>query len=99
MALLAAIALDLGHRHAVYADGCEGLTHLVQLERFDDGDDEFHGRTYCSPGFSARLTDGRDRGESNRPSLWANGTKNLHVEGVRFPSRVLPPLYRAETPG
>ena len=43
VALLAAVALDLGHRHAVDADGGERLAHLVQLEGFDDRDDEFHG--------------------------------------------------------
>jgi hypothetical protein len=24
-------------------DGGEGLLHFLELERFDDGDDEFHG--------------------------------------------------------
>src|SRR5436309_3246642 len=43
MALLAAIALDLGHRHAVHPDRGQRLAHLVELEGFYHGDDEFHG--------------------------------------------------------
>jgi hypothetical protein len=27
----------------VNADAGEGVAHLVELERFDDGDDQFHG--------------------------------------------------------
>src|ERR1039458_3052070 len=41
--LLPPVALDLGHGHAVNADASEGVAHLVELERFDDGDDQFHG--------------------------------------------------------
>src|SRR5438445_10812948 len=48
VALLAAVALDLGHRHAVDADGRERLTYLVKLEGFDDRDDEFHGQAFIS---------------------------------------------------
>ena len=48
MSLLAAVALDLGHRHAVDADGRQCLAHLVKLERFDDRDDEFHGQAFIS---------------------------------------------------
>jgi len=48
VALLAAIALDLGHRHAVDADGRERLADFVQLERFDNRDDEFHGQALSS---------------------------------------------------
>src|SRR5438093_842656 len=46
--LLAAVALDLSHRHAVDADGRERLAHLVKLEGFDDRDDEFHGQAFIS---------------------------------------------------
>src|SRR3974390_1229338 len=42
--LLAAIALDLCHRHSMHADCGQGLAHLVKFERFDDRDDELHGR-------------------------------------------------------
>ena len=48
VALLAAVALDLGHRHAVDADGGQRLAHLVKLEGFDDRDDEFHGQAFIS---------------------------------------------------
>src|SRR6476619_1765967 len=44
--LLAAVALDLGYRHAVDADGRQRLAHLVKLEGFDDRDDEFHGQAF-----------------------------------------------------
>ena len=43
VALLAAVAFDLGDGHAVNADTGEGVAHLVELERLDDGDDQLHG--------------------------------------------------------
>src|SRR3984893_19416606 len=46
MSLLAAITLDLGYRHAMDADGGERLAHLVELEGFDDGNNEFHGQAF-----------------------------------------------------
>ena len=42
VALLPAVALDLGDGHAVDADGEERVAHFFELERFDDGDDELH---------------------------------------------------------
>src|SRR5690606_16152268 len=36
--LLTAEALDFGNRHALYAQRREGVAHLVELERFDYGD-------------------------------------------------------------
>src|SRR5512134_695351 len=39
MALLPPEALHLGHRDALHADGGQRLTHLVELERLDDGRD------------------------------------------------------------
>src|SRR6266853_2661658 len=41
--LLPAETLDLGHRHALYANGGQCLADLVELERLDDRSDEFHG--------------------------------------------------------
>jgi hypothetical protein len=32
----------------VHADGRERLADLVKLERFDDGDDEFHDQAFIS---------------------------------------------------
>ena len=43
MALLPAIALDLGDGHAVHADGQQRVAHVFELERLDDRDDELHG--------------------------------------------------------
>src|SRR5690606_3521555 len=43
VAALAAEALDLRHRDALYADVRKGFAHVVELERLDDRDDEFHG--------------------------------------------------------
>ena len=42
VALLAAESLDLGYGHALDAGFGQGLLHLFQFERFDDGDDQFH---------------------------------------------------------
>ena len=42
-------ALDLGHGHALDADLGEGVLHLVELERLDDGFNLLHGS-----GFAAR---------------------------------------------
>src|SRR5699024_9651072 len=44
MPLLPAEALDLGHRHALDPDVGKRLAHVVELERLDDGGDEFHGK-------------------------------------------------------
>ena len=43
VAALAAVALDFGHGEAGNADLAERVAHVVELERLDDGDDEFHG--------------------------------------------------------
>jgi len=40
--LLPSITLDLVHGHAVNAEAGEGVAHLVELERFDDHDDQLH---------------------------------------------------------
>ena len=48
MALLAAIAFNLGHRHAVDADGSERLADLVEFEWFDNGNNELHGQAFIS---------------------------------------------------
>src|SRR5690606_39040573 len=45
VSLLPAEALDLGDGDALYADGGEGLPHLVKLERLDDRGYEFHWRS------------------------------------------------------
>ena len=42
VALLAAVALDLGRRHAVDADPIQRVAHGVELERLDDCGDELH---------------------------------------------------------
>ena len=42
VAFLPAEALDLGDGDALHADGGEGFTHFVKLERLDDGGNEFH---------------------------------------------------------
>ena len=44
VALLTAIAFDLGDRHALDADGTERFLHFIQFERFDNSGDEFHKR-------------------------------------------------------
>src|SRR3982751_5283128 len=42
--LLAAETLDLGDGQTGHADLPEGLAHFLELERFDDRSDLFHGR-------------------------------------------------------
>src|SRR5688572_31984707 len=44
MTLLSAEALDLGHRHALYARLGQRLTDVLELERLDDRRYEFHDR-------------------------------------------------------
>src|SRR5215510_12431450 len=43
VALLPPEALDLGDRDPLHADARQRLAHLVELERLDDGRNEFHG--------------------------------------------------------
>src|SRR3954469_20429333 len=43
VALLAPVSLDLGHGHPVHADRGQSVADLVELERLDDGHDDFHG--------------------------------------------------------
>ena len=43
VALLAAVAFDLGHGHAVHADRDQRVADFLELEWLDDGDDQFHG--------------------------------------------------------
>src|ERR1700712_4800481 len=40
--LLAPETLDLGHGNALDPDLCECRSHIIELERFDDGNDHFH---------------------------------------------------------
>ena len=42
MALLAAVALDLGHGQAVHAEGCQRVADLVELERLNNRNHDFH---------------------------------------------------------
>jgi len=42
MAGLQAEALDFSHHHAAHADRGQRFAHLVQLERLDCRDDQFH---------------------------------------------------------
>ncbi len=43
VALLTPVTLDLRHGHPVHADRGKSITDLVELERLDDGHDDFHG--------------------------------------------------------
>src|SRR5262249_42755336 len=74
VALLAAVALDLGDGHSVYADGGQRLADLVEFEGFDDRDDEFHWSALRFP----KLSGGRfARPWANLASFRANGIKKL----------------------
>src|SRR5690606_36011366 len=52
-ALLAAEALHLGDGDALDADARKGLPDFVELERLDDGGDEFHGFSPWSGGIAS----------------------------------------------
>src|SRR5262249_16632968 len=43
VALLTPVALDLGHGHPVHTDPDQSVADLVELERLDDGHDDFDG--------------------------------------------------------
>jgi hypothetical protein len=45
MALLASEAFDFSDSYALYTNAGQGFTHLIELERFNDGRYEFHGFT------------------------------------------------------
>src|SRR6266403_309023 len=51
VALLAAVALDLGDGHAGDPDRGECLAHLVKFEGFDNGNNELHGQAFISNDF------------------------------------------------
>jgi hypothetical protein len=63
----------------VNADRRERLTDLIELEGFDDRDDEFHGQAY-SPGMRRAVC---PRRRVNLASFGANGIKNLQVEAEK----------------
>ena len=41
--LLTPVAFDFGNSQSLHAEGGQSVTDLVELERFDDGHDDFHG--------------------------------------------------------
>src|SRR5882724_8720386 len=43
VAFLSTEAFDFGHCDSLHADGAEGLTNFVKLERLDDGSHHLHG--------------------------------------------------------
>src|SRR3954464_5321427 len=49
VALLTPISLDLRHGHSVHADRSQSVADLVELERLDDGHDDFHGLPPLAP--------------------------------------------------
>src|SRR5947209_5461948 len=49
LALLAPVALGLDDSHALHAQLLQGLLHLVELERLDDGFDLFHRSSDAPP--------------------------------------------------
>src|ERR1700733_14444128 len=48
VALLTSVTLDLGHGHAADPDRGERLAHFVELEGFDNGDNELHVQAFIS---------------------------------------------------
>src|SRR3569623_705321 len=68
MALLAAIAFDFGHGHAVDVERIQRLTHLLKPGRLDDCDHEFHGCPFRLTHWSPMLLSDSN-GVPNRPRL------------------------------
>src|SRR5690606_20125208 len=84
MALLTAVALDLGDGHAVDVEKIEGLADLLEPRRFYDGDQQFH---VCSFPRSAPDTGGFDSKAvpNEREPPQAFGTKENRSGGARWP--------------
>src|ERR1051326_3695762 len=64
VALLPAISLDFGDGQSVHADAGQRVADLVELERLDDGHDQFHGNPPLEPGHATakgRRSAGRGR--------------------------------------
>jgi hypothetical protein len=57
VAALATVAFDFRHGEAGDADLAEGVAHVVELERLDDGDDEFHSCGLTVVGVARRRND------------------------------------------
>src|SRR3984957_14812206 len=85
VALLAAVTLDLGHGHAADADGGERLAHLVELEGFDNGDNELHDRAFISKIQKRSRLEFAPRAipaSSSLASFRADGTKTCRSEPI-----------------
>ncbi|MHC2497738.1 hypothetical protein ACVI8K_004654 [Bradyrhizobium barranii subsp. barranii] len=61
------------------ADRGQRLADFIELEGFDDRDDEFHGQAY-SPGMRHAVC---PRRSVNLASFRANGIKNLQTEAEK----------------
>src|SRR5258706_13852417 len=79
VALLAAVALDLGDGHAGDPDRGECLAHLVKFEWFDNGNNELHGQAFFSE-FSAAPVRALICLHASLASFCANGTKSLQPD-------------------
>src|SRR5260370_1123338 len=78
VALLAAVALDLGDGHAGDPDRGECLAHLVKFEWFDNGNNELHGQAFF-PEFSAAPVRALIYLHASLASFCSNGTKSLQA--------------------
>src|SRR3546814_683214 len=59
VSLLASVTFDFSHGQALDADGCKGFTHLIELERLDNG---HHDRTERRREGKEGVSTGRYRG-------------------------------------
>src|SRR6185312_2586087 len=84
VALLPAEALHLGDGHALDARLGERFLHLLQLERLDDGDDEFHGVRLLGvrQAISTRCAKGNRAAYSGRTVRICNSLSCRSVTGV-----------------
>src|SRR5215204_905233 len=70
MALLTPVSLDLGDGQSVHPRRGESVSDLVELERLDDGHDDFHGSI---PAWARSQPTGRLRQRRGLMLAWAAG--------------------------
>src|SRR5690606_26110984 len=88
MALLPAEALDLGDGQSVHARFGERFAHLVELERADDGDDQFHAVLLLQVGAQNDL-------DSDTSTVSSTPARSVSCHSSPMPkpfSKLLPPV-------
>jgi hypothetical protein len=89
VALLAPISLHLGSRHPLHADRVESIAHILELEGFDDGDDDLHARNPAALRPGPAIDAGSDKHfmESKRVPIDRKADKYLQIKMIQDPAR------------